>query len=625
RDIFVKDLQTGSIARVSVGGGTPGTEANGPSFNPSISGDGRYVAFESLATNLVAGDSRGYRDIFVRDRVAGTTVRVSVATGTPGAEANAGSENPAISADGLFVAFDSNATNLVAGDGNARSDVFVRALATSATTRVSLTNTGAQAAGSSFDPSISADGRYVAFESEAANLVPGDTLGHRDIFVRDRTDATTVRVSVTAGGAQATGDSLNTAISGDGAVVAFESYAANLVGGDTNGTVDVFARGRTGSPATHRVNVSSGGVQAASGAFNPSLTHTGRFVSFDSAARNLVSGDANAADDVFVRDRTGAVTFRASVSSAGAAGNGHSRRGSIALVGSAITVAYDSIASNLVAGDRNGAMDVFAAERLSVPARSVTIEHDAAGVTFDRFVTGRSTAYSGGGYVYGRWAGTRLAVRFTGTAIRWYGPKGPGYGTAEIRVNGVPLEEMADAYAVSQTPDQVIYEVSGLANGRHTLEIRPTGQRNPASSGAIVVIDYFEVEGPSPTGGGTRLDETAGRLSGSWIRGVNGAYINGAYHYSRHATASITVRFTGTRIAWIGPRTNAYGRAQVLVNDRPIATVSQFNRTTGWRESVWESPVLTRGTHTLTIRPTGTKDAASRGTIIVVDAFDVTP
>jgi 5-hydroxyisourate hydrolase-like protein (transthyretin family) len=265
----------------------------------------------------------------------------------------------------------------------------------------------------------------------------------------------------------------------------------------------------------------------------------------------------------------------------------------------------------------------------AVPGSSPSkrIEHDAAGVTFDRFVTGYSAAYSGGGYVYGhgKWAGTKLQVRFTGSAIRWYGPKQPAYGMADVYVDGT-YKGTVDCYAADadKTLNAKLIDIGGLADTAHTLEIRP--KMRTATGGSIVVIDYFEVDGAAPKGGGTRLNESGAHstFSGPWIYATNSAYIAGSYHYSRYTNAVYTATFTGTKVAWIGPRTGQYGRAKVYIDGVLQGTVSQYG-TTGWRYRVWESKTLTRGTHTIKIVPTGTKDAVSKSTNIVIDALDVTP
>jgi photosystem II stability/assembly factor-like uncharacterized protein len=247
---------------------------------------------------------------------------------------------------------------------------------------------------------------------------------------------------------------------------------------------------------------------------------------------------------------------------------------------------------------------------LDTSVASFTIHHHDAGVTFDRFVTDYNAAYSGGGYVYGRWTDTRMLVRFSGSSIRWYGPKQPNYGRASVYVDG-QYKGTADAYASSaeKTLNAEVFKVEGLTDGPHVMEIRLTGQKNPASTGYIVVVDYFEVDGAAPTGGGTRHDEATGTLSGPWIYGRNRAYIGYGYHYSKYTTATFTKTFTGTKVAWIGPKTGNYGRAQVWIDGAYQGVVSQYG-TMGWRERVWESKTLSPGTHTITIKPTGTKDAA---------------
>jgi Tol biopolymer transport system component len=280
--------------------------------------DGRYTAFVSGAQGLVAGDTNGAPDVFVRDRVAGTTTRVSVATG--GGQGNGRSDLPSISRDGRYVAFSSTATNLVSGDTNGRSDVFVRDRVAGTTRRVSVTTGGGQANGDSDFPSISDDGQQVAFGSAASNLGSGDGNGLHDVFVRDLTAATTRRVSVSSAGAGGDGPSLFPAISGDGSVVAFVSDATNLVTGDTNGNRDVFVRVRS-TNLTQIVSIGAGGEPADNLSAEPAVSRDGRYVAFDSAASNLVGGDANGLQDVFVRDRTAGTTQLVSAWPAGTPAN----------------------------------------------------------------------------------------------------------------------------------------------------------------------------------------------------------------------------------------------------------------------------------------------------------------
>ena len=227
----------GVTTRASVA--SDGTQGNDDSWSSALSADGRYVAFQSAAGNLVAGDTNGTWDIFVRDRTTGATTRVSVAS--DGTQGNSASSAPVLSADGRTVAFYSSASNLVVGD-TGWADVFVRDLTTGVTRRVSVASDGSQANSDSVIPALSADGRYVAFVSLASNLVAGDTNGQSDVFVRDLAMGQTVRVSFASDGAQANGWSRSPTISADGRYVAFTSTASNLVPGDTNTVEDVFVR-----------------------------------------------------------------------------------------------------------------------------------------------------------------------------------------------------------------------------------------------------------------------------------------------------------------------------------------------------------------------------------------------
>ncbi|HEX5504820.1 MAG TPA: HYR domain-containing protein, partial [Thermomicrobiales bacterium] len=237
--------EAGTTERVSVA--SDGTQANSGSgvFTLALSTDGRFVAFVSDATNLVPNDTNGRGDVFVRDRQAGATERVSV--DSDGVQANGASDihSVALSADGRYVAFLSAATNLVPGDTNSTTDVFVRDRQFGTTERVSVAGGGAQANNGSTDtPALSADGRYVAFASAATNLVPGVDTICEDVFVHDRQTGATERVSVASDGGQANGCSRDPTLSADGRSVAFRSFASNLVPDDTNGTWDVFVHDR---------------------------------------------------------------------------------------------------------------------------------------------------------------------------------------------------------------------------------------------------------------------------------------------------------------------------------------------------------------------------------------------
>lgn len=347
-DIFVRDLTLGTTTRVSVA--SDGSQSNNLSDLPSISADGRYVAFMSEASNLVPGDTNGTTDIFVRDMLAGTTSRASLADDE--SQAALSSVAPSISANGRYVAFASSA-GLVPEDTNLAHDVYVRDLVDQTTSRVSIATDGSQttAISTSESASISADGRYVAFISSAGNLVDGDTNSSVDVFVHDRTLHETKRVSVTSTGAQVSGSCWAPSIAANGEVVVFESLSSGLVPGDTNSALDVFVFDRVTSE-TNRVSLASDGSQAPTGASSASISADGRYVGFSAILPGFGS-----AGDVFVRDRTLAVTTCVSVNAAGTPGDGMSIAPALSSDGA--TVAFRSYATNLVAGDTNGTGDIF--------------------------------------------------------------------------------------------------------------------------------------------------------------------------------------------------------------------------------------------------------------------------
>jgi Tol biopolymer transport system component len=359
-DVFVHDQQTGETSRVSVA--SDGTQANEISSSASISGDGRYVAFHSFASNLVSSDTNGWADIFVHDQQTGEISLVSVAS--DGTQGTLWSYTPSISADGRYVAFYSLSSNLVNEDTNGNGDIFVHDLQTGETSRVSVSSSGIEGNWEADEPSISADGRYVAFESSSWNLVVEDTNGKFDIFVHDRQTGDTTRVSVASDGAQANGESHLPAISADGRYVAFLSDADNLVSGDSNGKTDVFVHDRqTGE--TSRVSVASDGTQANGTAYHVSMSATARYVTFDSDATNLVSDPANG--DVFVHDRLTGQTTCVDVAFDGAQANSWSWQPAISATGR--YVAFKSDASNLVSDDTNHIPDIFVREQWTIKQR----------------------------------------------------------------------------------------------------------------------------------------------------------------------------------------------------------------------------------------------------------------
>jgi Tol biopolymer transport system component len=358
-DIFVRDLATDRTERVSVS--SNGTQADDFSdrFAPALDRTGRFVAFESSATNLVPDDTNAAFDIFLRDRRAGTTVRVSL--GANGVQGNDFSISPALSADARFVAFASGADNLVPDDENGFVDTFVRDRRFGTTSRVSITSNGAEGNDAVISaPALSDDGRFVVFLSGATNLTPEQSRG---VFVRDRERGTTALVSVSSSGVAGNGFGGRVAISADGRFVVFDSTSTNLVPNDTNALPDVFVRDLR-RRTTERVSVSSSGAQANGSAGFASISADGRYVAFGSTATNLASGVSTPTGRTYVHDRLTGNTRLATRTSDLEPPDGST--GSPALSGDGSVLATESAASNLVPNDTNGVTDVFV-QRLLVP------------------------------------------------------------------------------------------------------------------------------------------------------------------------------------------------------------------------------------------------------------------
>lgn len=307
---------------------------------PDVSKDGRYVVFESTATNLISGDTNGKKDIFVRDNSSGTTTRVSVSSG--GTQATNDSTKPSISSDGRYVVFNSEASNLIASDINgSKRDVFLHDMNTGTTEVVSLSIYGSQTGNAVTDyrPDVSRGGRYVVFTSGDSGLVASDTNASQDIFVRDRKLNTTTRLSVSTAGTQGNADSVDPTISCDGAYITFNSGASNLSASDTNGVVDVFLVNRVGGHATY--NLTEVGNYTSN---ESSISCDGSAVTFYSASNNLVAGDTNNFTDVFRYDVASDTTQLASISTGGSQGDSTSWRSSISANGNCIV--FESNAQN---------------------------------------------------------------------------------------------------------------------------------------------------------------------------------------------------------------------------------------------------------------------------------------
>jgi Tol biopolymer transport system component len=365
RDVFVRDRQRRTTERVSVS--STGAQGNNDSFGAGISTDGRYVAFTSLASNLVPGDTNGRPDVFVHDRQTGETVQASLTAG--GAQTLEGGGLAFLSNDGRFVLFASRGNKYVSGDTNRANDTFVRDLRAGTTERVSVSSGGAQGDGDSFGGGISANGRYAVFDSAATTLARGDTNDREDVFERDRKAHTTTRVSVSSDGAQGNDDSFGGGISANGRYAVFWSSATNLVPEDTNGQTDVFVRDLKAG-TTERVSVGQGGAQGNLGSIpccGQVISADGRYVAFRSDATNLVIGIV-AEHNIYVRDRVAGVTTLESVASDGTPANNNSGYPA-EISADGRLLAFDSDATNLVPGDTNGQLcrgcgtDVFVRTR----------------------------------------------------------------------------------------------------------------------------------------------------------------------------------------------------------------------------------------------------------------------
>lgn len=360
-DIFLRDRNSGTTTRISVD--SEENEVDGDSENAEISADGNVVAFMSSASDLVLGDDNDKNDIFIRDRSAGTTVRVSVAPDGDGGDGD--SDGPDVSRDGRYIVFESDATNLVDGDTNDKRDIFRYDRQTKKTIRVSLKDNNfddTESDGNSYEPVISDDGRYVAFASDAA-LTPCDDNGQTDIFVRDITEGKTMLASVTNFGCISNGRSYHPSISADGRFVTFSSYATDLeypMEEDTNGKQDVYVRDFV-DEITERVSISTNGDEGdeRSVGYGGNISADGQYVVFSSPATNLVPEDSNDDYDVFARDRVASETTRESVGHYWEEGSGNSDTNTAIISANGRYIVFDSNYGQLVPGDTNDDWDIF--------------------------------------------------------------------------------------------------------------------------------------------------------------------------------------------------------------------------------------------------------------------------
>jgi len=344
------DFELVSIRSTNDGSG------DGRSSNPALSADGNLVAFSSAASDLVSGDNNGMMDIFVRDRVSRTTELISV--NTSGSSGNGDSFNPVISADGRYVAFQSRASNLAAGDNNNAFDVFVRDRTLGQTILVSATSAGNAAAGNSYSPQLTADGRKVVFASTAGNLVNNDTNNTADAFLRDLDAGTNALLSVNTNGWSGNSITAPPVITPDGRYVAFLSAASDLAAGDTNNHNDVYRRNLM-SGTTELASRNPNGKAGNFISFHPVISTNGQRVAFASQATDLTTDtDTNISTDVFIFDfGTNATLLVSRVPGSSRTGNKGSATPFFSSDGNHLL--FVSIGTDLAANDNNGKQDVF--------------------------------------------------------------------------------------------------------------------------------------------------------------------------------------------------------------------------------------------------------------------------
>lgn len=356
---YVWDRETNTTVRASkaADGGYPNDHA----YRPTVSGDGRFVSYYSIASNIVAGDTNNAGDVFMWDRQTDSTVKVSNSVG--GGDSNGpdviDSSKPKISTDGRYITYYSSASNLVADDSNDDDDVFVWERQTGTTIKVSNAADGGDTDGFSVDPSISGDGRYIAFSSDASNIVAGDT-GMRDEYVWDRQTGVTTLVSHAADGGSTGSFSFHSRISDDGRYVTYSSVASNIVAGDTNNDYDIFVWDRQADTTLKVTEFAYGEHEGKS--YDPEISADGRYITYSSGAASIVAGDTNNSGDVFMWDRQSGTTAKVSQATDGGGVDRHASGASISADGR--YVIYESEASNIVADDDDSDSDIFLWDRL---------------------------------------------------------------------------------------------------------------------------------------------------------------------------------------------------------------------------------------------------------------------
>ncbi len=351
-DIYLKDMDTGTLTLVSIG--TDGSVGNGPSVKPGISDDGRYVVFESRASNFSDYDTNNSSDIFLRDVLLGTTTRVSVTSDL--LPAVAGNFNPAISGNGLFVVYDSYADNLVPGDNNVAQDVFMYTVATGETKRISTKSDGSEATGASYDPSINRVGTTVAFTSSCIRPCGDDTNSVPDVFVKDIATGVVQRVSIGTDSAQGNDTSDSPTVRCRRSRIAFRSLASNFTSNDRRRFTGCL---RTEHLSVKTTLVSSTMSGLAGGGYAPHISTDGNYVAFLSDGADLAQHGRAGATTVYLRDLVKQNTERVSLNVSDQRSEGWRFWSGPVVSENGLFVVFESDASDLVSGDTNGMGDIF--------------------------------------------------------------------------------------------------------------------------------------------------------------------------------------------------------------------------------------------------------------------------
>ncbi|MCK6481802.1 MAG: hypothetical protein HUU06_10245 [Planctomycetaceae bacterium] len=357
-NVWFRDMKTGVNTLLSANGA--GTEGNAGSLYPSISSNGQVVLFESYASDLADGAEGGFCNVYLLDRKSGDLVRLSSTPAGAGGDWDSFVYGSSLSANGRFAVFYSAALDMVEDAGVGYFQIYLYDRTKGTLTMISRSPEGAPALGDCFDPSISSNGKYVVYYSYATNLGAGASGAVSNIYLHDVKKGTTTLITRSTTGGEPNDDSLDPVVSASGKIVAFDSYATNLVSGDTNGQSDVFLVDLKKGTKT-RVSLGPAGVQGNGPSYSASLSSSGKVLLFTSDASNLEGGDGdgNSSSDVFLRDPKTGLPRRLSLSAAGAEGDGDSYVVATSLASSGKWALVVSGASNFATGDDNLDDDVF--------------------------------------------------------------------------------------------------------------------------------------------------------------------------------------------------------------------------------------------------------------------------